>query len=35
MDFYDQAKNHSARLLGRVKALSKVLGLRTEGQFTC
>lgn len=35
MDFYDQAKNHSARLLGRVSALSKVLGLRTEGQSTC
>lgn len=35
MDFYDQAKNHSARLLGRVTALSKVLGLHTEGQCTC
>ena len=35
MDFYEQAKNHSAKLLGRVTALSKVLGLRTEGQSTC
>lgn len=33
--FYDQAKNQSATLLGRVTALSKVLGLRTEEKCTC
>ena len=35
MDFYHQAKNHSATLLGRVTALSKVLGLGTEEHCTC
>lgn len=35
IDFYDQAKNRSAELLGRVTALSKVLGLGNEEQCTC
>lgn len=35
MNLYQQAKNQSAELLGRVSALSKVLGLHSSGDRAC